>query len=63
MAGPVGAVDPNFLQVLREEYLEPPPEDYNVEPFSIYTPVWRKLVDWYQVQESLRDVWQYQVGF
>lgn len=50
-----------FLQYLRDNYIEDPPEDYNTDGFSIYTPVWRKLVDWYHVQENLKDVFQNQV--
>ncbi|KAF2360891.1 hypothetical protein FHG87_008349 [Trinorchestia longiramus] len=57
MKGPVIAVSPEFLKLLKEEYLEPPPLDYNTEGFSIHTPVWRKLVDWQEVQQQLQDVW------
>ncbi|KAK7069342.1 hypothetical protein SK128_009515 [Halocaridina rubra] len=50
--------DPTLLSLVRESYLDPPPPKPDVEPFDIYRPIWRKLVDWYKVQENLYEVWR-----
>ncbi|CAL4064863.1 unnamed protein product, partial [Meganyctiphanes norvegica] len=53
---PVSFRDPSLLSLIREQYLEPPPEIISTEPVDIYSPIWRKLLDWYLVQEVLRDL-------
>ncbi|XP_064080440.1 uncharacterized protein LOC135197266 [Macrobrachium nipponense] len=50
--------DPDVISLVKDRYLDPPPSDPDTTPYDIYRPVWRKLVDWYKVQENLREIWK-----
>lgn len=55
---PVDIKDPGLLDLVKDSFLEPPPSNPDRRSFDIYSPVWRKLVDWYRVQENLWNVWK-----
>ncbi|XP_068206688.1 uncharacterized protein [Palaemon carinicauda] len=59
LAGPPKSIkDPEVVTLVKEHFLDPPPSKPETSLYDIYKPVWRKLVDWYKVQENLRDIWK-----
>lgn len=60
--GPPRSKDPALLDVVRQQYLFPPPRRPNTDPFDIDEPVWSKLADWNLMQQKLVNIWQGEVG-
>lgn len=57
-AGKNSLGNPALIPVLRDKYLHPPPATPNTEGFDIYRPPWRELLNWYKVQETLKELWE-----
>ncbi|XP_076043164.1 uncharacterized protein LOC143026514 [Oratosquilla oratoria] len=59
-AGPPKIDDADFLDLIKEKLVVDPPINPDTEPIDIYFPVWRKLLDWYKVQEQFKSIWENQ---
>lgn len=61
-AGPPKYNDAALLDVVREKYLIPPPTNPDTPHFDTSEPPWARLMDWNQVQDFLKMIWEGQVG-